>query len=289
MIENAKAFAKINISLDITSKMPDGYHDMLMVMQTVSLCDDVIIECTPGLGVEVETNLEYIPGDQRNIAAKSAIAFFEATGIKGYKTKIKIKKNIPVAAGLGGGSADGACVLRTLNSMFSSNLSVKQLESIGLPVGADIPFCISGGTQLAQGRGEILRDVAPLADCFIVICKPNFSFSTPELFRRIKCEKIRFRPDTDALIEALEQGSLTETARRMYNVFEDFLPRGIDEIESIKYSMLDCGAIGAVMTGSGSSVFGLFEDITNAQSSYKLLKKQYKSCFLTQPQRKIEM
>ena len=289
MKENAKAFAKINISLDITSKMPDGYHDMLMVMQTVSLCDDVTIECTPGVGVEVKTNLEYIPSDVRNIAAKTALAFFESTGIKGYKTKINIKKNIPVAAGLGGGSADGACVLRTLNSMFSSNLSAKQLEAIGMPVGADIPFCISGGTQLAQGRGEVLSDLAPLADCYIVICKPNFSFSTPELFRRIRCEKIRFRPDTDALIEALAQGSLLETARRMYNVFEDFLPRGADEIESIKYTLLDSGAIGAIMTGSGSSVFGLFDEIADAESAVKRLKTQYKSCFLTQPQRKIEL
>ena len=288
MTEKGKAFAKINISLDIVSKMPDGYHEMLMIMQTVSLFDEISIECVPGEGAEVKSNLEYIPGDERNIAAKSAVAFFEQTGISGYRTKINIKKNIPVAAGLGGGSADGACVLRMLNKMFKANLASKQLENIGVRVGADIPFCISGGTQLAKGRGEILKDITPLPDCYIVICKPAFSFSTPELFKRIKCEKIRFRPDTDALIEAIDEGSLTGIGRRMYNVFEDFLPRGGDEIESIKYLMLDAGAIGAIMTGSGSSVFGVFEGITNAENALNSLKAQYKNSFLTQPQRKIE-
>ena len=288
MIENARAFAKINISLDIISKMPSGYHEMLMVMQTVSLYDEISVECVPGEGAEVKSNLEYIPGDERNIAAKSALAFFKQTGIDGYRTKINIKKNIPVSAGLGGGSADGACVLRMLNKMFNTNLDIKQLENIGVLVGSDIPFCISGGTQLAKGRGEILQDIAPLPDCYIVICKPPFSFSTPELFKRIICEKIRFRPDTEALVEAIDAGSLTGIGRRMYNVFEDFLPRGTDEIESIKYSMLDAGAIGAIMTGSGSSVFGIFENITNAKNALNLLKSQYKNSFLTQPQRKIE-
>ena len=288
MVEKAKAFAKINISLDIISKMPTGYHEMLMVMQTVSLYDEISVECVPGKGVEVNSNLEYIPGDERNIAAKSALAFFEQTGVDGYRTKIDIKKNIPVSAGLGGGSADGACVLRMLNKMFSSNLDVKQLENIGVLVGADIPFCISGGTQLAKGRGEILQDIAPLPDCYIVICKPPFSFSTPELFKRIRCDKIRFRPDTDALIEAIEESSLTGIGRRMYNVFEDFLPRGADEIESIKYSMLDAGAIGAVMTGSGSSVFGIFDNIAYAENALNLLKVQYKNSYLTQPQRNVD-
>ena len=288
MKETAKAFAKINISLDIISKMPDGYHEMLMIMQTVSLCDEISVECVPGEGFEIKTNLEYIPGDERNIAAKSAGAFFEYTGIRGYRTKINIKKNIPVSAGLGGGSADGACVLRMLNKMFSTNLDIKQLEGIGVRVGADIPFCVSGGTRLARGRGEVLLDIAPLPDCYIVICKPPFSFSTPELFRRIKCEKIRLRPDTEAIIEELEQGSLAGAARRMYNVFEDFLPRGADEIEKVKYSMSDAGAKGAVMTGSGSAVFGIFDDITNAESAYDKLKTQYKDCYLTRPQRKID-
>jgi 4-diphosphocytidyl-2-C-methyl-D-erythritol kinase len=284
MTETAKAYAKVNISLDIISKMPDGYHEMLMIMQSVSLCDDVTVECVSGEGVVVETDLSYVPSDERNVAAKSAMAFFEHIGITGYKTFIKIKKRIPVAAGLGGGSADGACVLRLLNKMFNTELSVSQLEEIGVRVGADVPFCISGGTKIARGRGEILTDIAPLPPSFIVICKPPFAYSTSELFKRIRCEKIRARPDTEGLIAAVEDGDLLGIARRMYNVFEDFLPRGSDDIDDIKSTLHDAGALGVVMTGSGSSVFGLFDCEDSAKKAHGFLKLKYNFVIITKPQ-----
>ena len=287
MKETGSAFAKVNISLDIISKMPDGYHDMLMVMQSVSLCDVVTVECVPGSGVKVETGLSYLPGDERNIAAKAALAFFAHTGIAGYETNIAIKKSIPVCAGLGGGSADGACVLRMLDRMFATKLGLGALEKLAESVGSDVPFCISGGTRLAKGRGGMLTDLPPIPRCVIVICKPHFAFSTPELFSRIKSEKIRSRPDTDGIIAALGRCDLSGVAMRMYNVFEDVLPRGERDIADIKHSMLDNGALGAVMTGSGSAVFGIFSSEYDAQKACDLLKPNFESCFLTETTCKI--
>ena len=282
MHKTALAFAKINLSLDIISKMPDGYHDMLMIMQSVRLCDEVTVECSPGEGIRVETDLPYLPGDERNIAAKAAIAFFKHAGISGRRTNIRIKKHIPVCAGLGGGSADGACVLQCLDAMFETNLGVECLSEIGALVGSDIPFCVTGGTALARGRGDLLTQLTPIPPCHVVICKPPFAFSTPELFRRVRCEKIRARPDSDGMVEALERGDLNGVARRMYNVFEDILPRGEREIEEIKYTLLNFDALGAVMTGTGPAVFGLFDDEAPARRAYEHLRESYKECFLTE-------
>jgi len=281
MTETALAYAKINISLDIVSKMDDGYHNMKMVMQSVALSDEITVECVPGSGVSVETGLPYLPGDERNIAVKAALVFFEHTGIDGFRTNITIKKNIPVCAGLGGGSTDGACVLRMLSGMFRAELGLKTLETLGNSVGSDVPFCIAGGTKLAEGRGERLTALRPITPCSIIICKPPFTCSTPELFGRVRCEKIRARPDTDGIVAALENGDLNGIARRMYNVFEDVLPRGAHDIADIKYALLDNGALGAVMTGSGPAVFGLFDSDATAQNAFEHLKPGYGECWLT--------
>jgi len=276
----AYANAKINISLDIVSKMDNGYHNLKMVMQTVSLSDEITIELRPGDGISVDAGLPYLPGDERNIAAKAALVFFSYTGITGYRTHIRIKKRIPVCSGLGGGSADGACVLRMLDKSFDSGLSIETLEKLGGAIGSDVPFCIAGGTRLAEGRGDILSDLPDIPGCHVVICKPPFSCSTPELFGRVKCERIRARPDTEGIAEALVLGDILGIARRMYNVFEDVLPRGSREIADIKYAMLDSGALGAVMSGSGPAVFGLFDSSTSAQCAYERLKSNYRECFL---------
>ena len=279
MIETGVAYAKINLSIDIISKMADGYHSIKTVMQSISLGDRITIECSPGEGVSAETGLLYLPDDERNIAIKAALVFFKHTDIQGYHTHISINKSIPVCAGLGGGSTDGACVLRLLDKMFDAGLGTGKLEKLGGTIGSDIPFCIAGGTKLAEGRGDVLTGLAPIPHCYIVICKPPFSCSTPELFGRIKCEKIRARPDTDGIVAALGNGDLEGVARRMYNVFEDVLPRGSRDIADIKYTMHDSGALGTSMTGSGPAVFGLFDAEACAQRAFEHLRQSYEECF----------
>jgi len=289
MTESSIAYAKINMSIDIVSKMPDGYHSMRMVMQTVSLYDEINIECEPGKGVSADPGMPYLPGDERNIAVKAALVFFEHTGIEGYRTHLTIKKNIPVCAGLGGGSADGAAVLRALNTMFATGLGRETLETLAGNVGSDVPFCVTGGTSLAEGRGDILTDVTPIPPCHIVICKPPFTCSTPELFKRIRCEKIHARPDTEGIVASLDKGDLSGIARRMYNVFEDVLPRGTRDIADIKYILLDNGALGAAMTGTGPTVFGLFESETGAREAYDRLKRDYKESYLATTMERLEV
>jgi 4-diphosphocytidyl-2-C-methyl-D-erythritol kinase len=275
-----KAYAKLNISLDVVAKRRDGYHDLLMVMQSVQLCDYLTVRCSPGEGAAVITNLPFLPEDGRNTAAQAARLFFEHTGIAGYMTRINIIKRIPVCAGLGGGSADAAAVLRGLNKMFDAGLDADELIRIGAKVGSDVPFCVVNGTVLAKGRGERLTSLPAMPDCDIVICKPAVSFSTPKLFAAIKCERIRFRPDTNGIVEALGAGDLKGVARRMYNVFED-VAKPYGAISEIKGAMLDHGALGAVMTGTGSAVFGLFDAERKARSAYNTLRRDYSECFLT--------
>ncbi len=275
------AYAKINLSIDIVSRMDSGYHNMRMVMQSVALHDEIIISCQPGDGIHVITDLKYLPNDDRNIASRAATVFFEYTGITGYQTDIDIKKNIPVCAGLGGGSTDGAAVLRALNTVFETKLARRTLEQLAEKVGSDVPFCIAGGTSLAEGRGERLTDLTPMPECHIVICKPSFAISTPELFSKINCEKIHLRPDTDGIIDALKNNNIAGISRRMYNVFEDVLPKGTSAIGEIKEKLNDCSALGAVMTGTGSAVFGLFSDENSALNAYNSLKSAYHECFIT--------
>jgi len=284
-----KAYAKINLSIDIVGKLDDGYHAMRMVMQSVSLCDDVAVTVSPGEGVVVRTNLRYLPGDARNIAARAAAVFYEAAGISGYRTEIDSKKRIPVGAGLGGGSTDGAATLRALSRLFGTGMTARELETLAEKVGSDVPFCVRGGTALAEGRGEVLTPLTPLPECFIVLCKPAFSVSTPELFSRVKWEKIQLRPDTDGIVRALEEGSLTGVARRMYNVFEDVLQRERDDVEAIRGALCDHRALGAVMTGTGSAVFGLFDDEDAAKAACRALRGTYPECFLVRPVRQIDI
>ena len=284
-----KAFAKINLSIDIVSRMESGYHNMRMVMQSIGLYDTVTVQCRPGDGIYVVTDLKYLPGDERNIASRAASVFFGYTGLDGWRTDIDIRKTIPVCAGLGGGSTDGAAVLRALNTLLETKLDKKTLEQLAERIGSDVPFCVAGGTALAEGRGEQLTGLPSLPDCAIVVCKPSFAISTPELFSKINVDKIRFRPDTDGLVGALQEGSLTGVARRMYNVFEDVLPKGTGAIGDIKERLGDGGALGAAMTGTGSAVYGIFKDEEAAADTYEALKASYGECYLTVPAERLEL
>ena len=276
---NVTACAKLNLTLDILRKREDGYHDLQMVMQSVSLCDELIVTPAQGEGA-MSTNLSYLPADGRNLAQMAAAAFREATGLGGA-VDISIEKNIPVCAGMGGGSSDAAAVLRAMNEMTGAGLSVAELAKIGERVGSDVPYCVMGGTALAEGRGEILTPLPSLPHCWVAVCKPSFPVSTPQLFSRVDVRKIVRRPDTAGLMTALEAGDLTGVARRMYNVFEDVMePRRRGEIDSIKAAMIDCGALGSSMSGSGPTVFGLFACKEDAQAACTRLEELYKNVFL---------
>lgn len=273
------AYAKLNLTLDILRRREDGYHDLQMVMQTIDLSDTLTVTPSEGPG-KMSTTLSYLPSDGRNLAQMAARAFREATG-QGPEVDIFIQKRIPVCAGMAGGSSDGAAVLRAMNELSGLGLSPMELAKIGEQVGSDVPYCVVGGTALAEGRGEILTPLPPLPTCFVVVCKPPFPISTPQLFSRVDVRKIVRRPDTAGLLAALEQGDLTGVARRMYNVFEDVLePRRKQEVDAIKAVLIDCGALGAAMTGSGPTVFGLFSDEEAAKSAKEALASTYQDVFL---------
>ena len=278
------ANAKINLTLDILRRREDGYHDLQMVMQSVSLADELTV--TPargGVGTAV-SDLHFLPTGGKNLAQMAAAAFRAATGLGG-EVDVSIRKHVPVCAGLAGGSADAAAVLHAMNRLTGAGLSPVELAKIGERVGSDVPFCVLGGAALAEGRGERLTPLPALPPCRIVICKPPFSISTPQLFARVNVRKIVRRPDTAGVTAALAAGDLAGVARRMYNVFEDVLqPRRLAEINEIKSALIDCGALGASMSGSGPSVFGLFEDGARAQDACSRLRESYRDVFLCAPQ-----
>ncbi|MCL2081431.1 MAG: 4-(cytidine 5'-diphospho)-2-C-methyl-D-erythritol kinase [Oscillospiraceae bacterium] len=277
------AYAKVNLSLDILGKRGDGYHELRMVTQTVSLCDELTIELSDDAEITASCGIDYIPSDGRNLAVAAVRLFFDKTGLWNGGARITIDKRIPVCAGLGGGSADAAAVLRGLNTLPGAGLDTGALREMALALGSDVPFCIGGGTQLMEGRGEILTPLPPLPDCYIVICKPRASMSTQTVFSWVRADKIKYRPDNDGMIKALRLGNLSDTGRRMYNVLEDAVSRQVPDIPVIRGVFLDGGAIGACMTGTGSAVAGLFDDFAAAESSCKKLSETYPETFLTTP------
>lgn len=277
------AHAKINLTLDILRRRDDGYHDLQMVMQAVTLADRLTVAPAQGAEGQAASDLHFLPTGDKNLAQAAAAAFRGALDLGG-EVDVTIRKNVPVCAGLAGGSADAAAVLHAMNRLTGAGLTPAELAKIGEQVGSDVPFCVLGGTALAEGRGEILTPLSPLPPCHIVICKPPFSISTPQLFSRVNVRKIVRRPDTGGVIAALRDGDLPGVARRMYNVFEDVLePRRYTEISAIKASLIDCGALGASMSGSGPSVFGLFDREDAAQEALTRLRETYRDVFLCTP------
>ena len=277
---DVSAYAKLNLSLDVLGRRPDGYHDMRMVMQTVDLRDAIRLETGTGKPLSMRSSLGFLPADGRNLAAAAALRLAEETGADFGGLSIALDKSIPVCAGMAGGSADAA-VLRGLNALLGLGLSPARLEEIGAKVGSDVPYCVRGGTVLAEGRGEVLTDLPPLPACWAVIAKPAFPVSTPELFRALDALRIRRRPDTAGLIAALEAGDLAGVARRMYNVFEDALPpRRAGEVQRLKNELIQQGALGACMTGTGSAVFGLFGSEEAGSQAKKALEELCPVCFL---------
>lgn len=279
MAGEERAWAKINLTLDVTGKRADGYHDMAMVMETVELCD-ILRFSHEGQGLQVRSNLNFLPEDASNLAAIAARQFEKATGRSVEPLTIEIEKHIPVCAGTAGGSSDAAAVLRYLNRAMETHLSREELEEMGASIGSDVPYCVAGGTALAQGRGERLTNLPRLPRCGFVLCKPAFSISTPALFAQLDRCKLSRHPDTQGVRQALAAGDLAGVARRLYNVFEDvLLPRQRRAVEEIKHALIDGGALGAAMTGTGPTVFGLFADDDRASATAERLRESYPDTF----------
>ncbi len=273
--------AKINLSLDILGKRNDGYHLVKMLMQSVSLSDTVTVWDTGEEDISLSCNMDGLPDGEENIAFQAARAFFTHTKLKNPGIAIKIKKRIPLAAGLAGGSADAAAVLVALNQMMDAGLSKEDLCDIGEEIGADVPFSIMGGTMVASGIGTILTPVLDLPACYFVIAKPPIQVSTKKAYS-LADERERWGgPHTDEAVEAVCGGCLKVIGQSLYNDFEEIL--SLKEVQHIKQVMKDCGALGACMSGSGPSVFGLFAEKGEAEDCADTLRDHYGEVFTCRP------
>ena len=266
--------AKVNLALDILGTRTDGYHDMRMVMQTISLCDTVSVEETAA-GFELQTDGDFSPAGKKTLEQRAAEAFFEAIGQPMPGLRVMLEKVTPAYAGLGGGSADVAALLRILRDTYAPGLPAEELERIGFTVGSDMPFCVRGGTALAEGRGEVLTDLTPLPDCWFVLCKPDFGIPTPSLFARVDGGELTCRPDINGMRLALEDRDLPGVAARLGNVFEEVLPEEYHEVFGIKKRLMELGALNAAMSGSGPTVFGVFAEQETARRAAEVLKETY--------------
>ena len=277
------AFAKINLTLDVLGKRPDGYHDLKSVMQTISIRDDIEIDLDTGKSWKLICSKEGIPEDETNLAWKAARVYFDRIGKEPDGLEIRITKRIPSQAGLGGGSADAAAVLRALNKHYGEPLSVLALAELGSLVGSDVPFCTLCGTAMVEGRGERLRKLPDMPDCVLVICKPAFSVSTPELFKLIDEKVIGKRPDHSAMESALLAGDLGKVAENVWNVFDPVVTQDHLELNYIKSIFNSYGSVGQQMTGSGSAVFAIVESFEYAAVICNMLRDNYPQVYICKP------
>ena len=277
------AFAKLNLTLDVLGKRPDGYHDIKSVMQAISLRDDIEIDIGTGKPWKLLCDKEDIPTDERNLAWKAAKLFFDTTGKDPQGLEIRITKRIPAEAGLGGGSADAAAVLRALNRHYGAPFSLPALAELGGQIGSDIPFCVLCGTAMAEGRGEMLRPLPNVPDCIFVVCKPDFSVSTPALYAKIDEKAIAQRPDHRAMESALLAGDLGAVAQNLCNVFDPIVTEEHLELNYIKSIFNSYGAVGYQMTGSGSAVYCIVENFEYAAVICTMLRENYPQVFIAKP------
>lgn len=274
-----EAHAKINLSLDVLNKREDGYHDLRMIMQTIQLYDTISIQEIRS-GVEIDCVASYVPNNNTNIACKAAEAMISKYNLDAG-VKIKIDKRIPVAAGLAGGSTDAAAVIKGINSLFKLGIGQDELMEIGRTIGADVPYCILGGTALAEGIGEKLTSLPLLKDVQIVVIKPKVGVSTAWVYKNLNLNKINDRPDTEALISAIKSNDIKFIAGNMKNVLESVTVVKQPVIKRIKKTLMEKGALGSMMSGSGPSVFGIFDDKEKAKNAYNEMNKGMNECILT--------
>lgn len=277
------AFAKINLTLDVLGKREDGYHDIKSVMQTVSLRDDIEIDVGTGKPWALLCDKEDIPCDETNLAWKAAKLYEETLHKDFGGIEIRITKRIPSQAGLGGGSADAAAVLRALNDYCGNPLSIMALAELGGQIGSDVPFCVIGGCAMCEGRGEQLRILPKMPDCVLVVCKPDFGVSTPELYKKIDETAIAKRPDNNAMESALHTGDLAKVTEQIFNVFDPLVTEDHLELNYIKSVMHSYGALNQQMTGSGSAVFAVMHEFEYAAVVCGMLKENYPHIYLCKP------
>ena len=274
------AFAKLNLTLDVLGKREDGYHDLQSVMQTISIRDDIEIDVGTGKPWNLLCTDESIPTDERNLAWKAAKVYCDTMKKDPDGLEIRITKRIPSGAGMGGGSADAAAVLRALNRHYGDPLSIFALAELGAQVGSDVPFCVLCGTAMVEGRGERLRKLPDMPDCIIVVCKPEFSVSTPELYKKIDEVAIAKRPDNKAMESALYAGDLLKVAHNLCNVFDPVVTEEHLELNYIKSLFHQYGAVGYQMTGSGSAVFAMVSEFEVAAVICNMLKENYPQVYI---------
>ena len=273
-----RSYAKINLTLDVTGKRENGYHDVKMIMQTVNLFDLIIVDKRKN-GISVKANLEYLPTDERNIAYKAAKLFFERSGIDAG-VSIIMHKNIPVAAGLAGGSGNGGAVLVALNKLYDFPFTEEEIIDMSVTLGADVPYCIMGGTALAEGIGEELSKLPDCPKLNILLVKPPINISTPEVYRAYDALEIVNHPDTEAMICAIKDKNISNMCKNLSNTLEDVTVKNNPVISGIKEKMIKNGAKAALMSGSGPTVFGIFDSEADAKKSADSFYKQYKEVYV---------
>lgn len=266
-----KAYGKINLGLDVLRKRSDGYHDLEMIMQSVGVYDDVIITKLPKKQITVKTDSMILDNEKGNLAYMAAKMLMDEFNIQ-HGVEIVLHKRIPIAGGMAGGSSDCAATLKGINELFELGLNREELMERGVKLGADVPYCILGGTALAEGIGEKLTPLPTPPQCHVIIAKPPISVSTAFVYGNIRPDKISKHPDTKGIIEAIRNKSLNRLAGLLYNVMEDVTIPEYPIIDEIKQHLLKDGALGAIMSGSGPTVYALFDDLEKANQAYQNLE-----------------
>ena len=279
-----KSYGKINLGLDVLGKRPDGYHEVKMIMQTVGLYDVLMREKMKEDKIVMDCNLSFLPTDDKNLVYRAVALMKEkyhiTTGVK-----IHLEKKIPVAAGMAGGSSNCAAALKGMNQMFKLGLSTDELCECGVALGADVPYCIWGGTALAEGIGEKLSRIAPMPDCYILVAKPGISVSTAFVYKNLKLDSLEKHPDIDGMIECLKSDNLKGICDRLENVLETVTIPEYPVIARVKEHLMEQGAMGALMSGSGPTIFGIFSDKKKADQALKSLRsiKDIKQAYVVRP------
>ncbi len=277
-----KAYAKINLGLDVVGRLENGYHEVKMVMQTVGIYDELSFEKTTA-GITVTTDSGELPTDENNLIYKAAKLMLDTYGIQGG-VRIHLQKNIPIAAGMAGGSTDAAATMKGINRLYDLECTLQELMKLGVKIGADVPYCILGGTALAEGIGEKLTPLSPAPECFLLVAKPDINVSTKYVYEHLDAEGVSQHPDIDGMVQAIEAGSLQGILDRMGNVLESVTVKAHPIIDTIKARMRELGAVGSMMSGSGPTVFGIFTEESKAREAYRQITEEQlaKQVFVTE-------